>query len=51
MGITYFFYGMIVIQSMFAKSLKDLKRKVKNNSTHKIVSYGCLTYYFFASSM
>jgi hypothetical protein len=34
MGITYFFC-MIVIQSMFAKSLKDLKRKVKNNSTHK----------------
>jgi len=25
MGITYFFYGMIVIQSMFAKSLQDLK--------------------------
>ena len=51
MGITYFLWYMIVIQSMFAKSLKDLKRKVKNNSTHKMFSYGCLTYYFFASSM
>ena len=36
MGITYFFYGMIVIQSMFANLLK-IQMERKNNNIHESV--------------